>query len=321
MSQIEITVLKQGTPSRKVLTCCFFTVGEAYRDFKQYIDNLGRFVVDSEQLTDFEVRIYTDDTGKEYALDIAKNFSRISVLHYDCPAFRDGKGHFGMFGTLVRFLPMFEDLDIVWCSDIDIPRNYLDPVVLRQMSNQKTDIYINTFICYERKAWARRNTIVVNKFITKIQFPRALLTRFLNMIIDGKLNERLLQIDRQNTSAAHNPKLTSKVPYGTDELFINTYIYNWIVNKNIRIMLDRDYLSNWLVFKLLTKNQRLFAWNYYHHPSHSKFLQIKKMLEVAEPDPKVAELECYQNLKKTLPELKTSFVARYVLTSANLEKI
>jgi len=321
MSQIEITVLKQGTPSRKVLTCCFFTVGEAYRDFKQYIGNLKRFVIDSEQLTDFEVRIYTDDTGKEYALEIAKGFPRISVLHYECPAFRDGRGHAGMFGTLVRFLPMFEDLDIAWCSDIDIPRHYLDPVVLRQMSNQKTDIYINTFICYERKAWARRNTIVVNKFITKIQFPRALLTRFLNMIIDGKLNERLLAIDQQNTSASHNPKPTSKVPYGTDELFINTYIYNWIVNKNIRIMLDRDYSSTWLMFKLLTKDQRLLIQKYYYYPSHSKFLQIKKMLEVAEPDPELVGLECYQNFKKTLPELKTSFIARYVLKSANLEKI
>lgn len=178
MSQIEISILKQGIPSRKVLTCCFFTVGEAYRDFKQYIGNLRRFAIDSEQLTDFEVRIYTDDTGKDYALEIAAPYPRISVLHYNCPAFRDGKGHSGMFGTLVRFLPMFEDLDIAWCSDIDIPRHYLDPTVLRQMSNQKTDIYINTFICYERKAWARRNTIVVNKFITKIQFPRALLTRF-----------------------------------------------------------------------------------------------------------------------------------------------
>lgn len=320
MSQIEISILKQGIPSRKVLTCCFFTVGEAYRDFKQYIGNLRRFVIDSEQLSDFEVRIYTDDTGKDYALEIAAPYPRISVFHYNCAAFRDGKGHSGMFGTLVRFLPMFEDLDIAWCSDIDIPRYYLDPVVLKQMSAHKTDIYINTFICYERKAWGRRNTIVVNKFITKIQFPRALMTRFLNMLSDGKLNERLAAINQQNTSA-NTPKPLSKVPYGTDELFINTYVYNWIVNKNVRTMLDRDYAAPWLMFKLLSKEHRILIQKYYYYPTYTKFLQIKKILEKAEPDPAVLEEECYKDFLKTLPKLKNSFVARFVINSENLEKI
>jgi hypothetical protein len=320
MSQIEINVLKQGTPSRKVLTCCFFTVGEAYRDFKQYIGNLRKFVVYSEQLSDFEVRIYTDDTGKDYALEIAAAYPRISVLHYNCPAFRNGKGHHGMFGTLVRFLPMFEDLEIAWCSDIDIPRYYLDPVLLRQMSNQKTDIFINTYICYERRVWARRNTIVVNKFITKIQFPRALLTRFLNMLSDGKFNDRLALINRQNISE-HTPKPLSMVPYGIDELFINTYIYNWIVNKSIRIMLDRDYASAWLTYKLLTKDEGSLARKYYYYPSYATFLQLKKILEKAEPPPDIIDMECYRDFKKTLPTLKTSFTARYVLNSTNLEKI
>jgi hypothetical protein len=295
-------------------------VGEAYRDFKQYIGNLKRFVIDSEQLTDFEVRIYTDDTGKDYALEIAGPYPRISVLHYECPAFRDGKGHSGMFGTLVRFLPMFEDLDIAWCSDIDIPRYYLDPTVLRQMSSQKTDIYINTFICYEKKAWGRRNTIVVNKFITKIQFPRALLTRFLNMLSDGKLDERLAAINQQNTSA-NTPKPLSKVPYGTDELFINTYVYNWIVNKNIRIMLDRDYAAPWLMFKLLSKEHRILIQKYYYYPTHAKFLEIKKILQTAEPDSGILEEECYKDFLRTLPKLKNGFIARFVLNSENLEKI
>jgi hypothetical protein len=225
-----------------------------------------------------------------------------------------------MFGTLVRFLPMFEDLDIAWCSDIDIPRYYLDPVVLKQMSNQKTDIYINTYICYERKAWGRRNTIVVNKFITKIQFPRALMTRFLNMLSDGKLNERLAAINQQNTSA-NTPKPLSKVPYGTDELFINTYVYNWIVNKNVRTMLDRDYAAPWLMFKLLSKEHRILIQKYYYYPTQSKFLQIKKILEKAEPDPAILEEECYKDFLKTLPKLKNSFVARFVINSENLEKI
>jgi hypothetical protein len=321
MSQIEISVLKQGIPSRKILTCCFFTVGEAYRDFKQYIGNLRRFVIDSEQLTDFEVRIYTDDTGKDYALEIAAPYPRISVLHYNCPAFRDGKGHSGMFGTLVRFLPMFEDLDIAWCSDIDIPRHFLDPVLLRQMSQHKAEIYINTYICYERNVRSnRKNSVVANKFITKVQFPRALFTRFLNMIIDGKLTDVLTAINQQNTTN-NTPKPLSKVPYGTDELFINTYVYNWIVSKNLRVMLDRDYSAPWLMFKIISKESRILMQKYYYYPSHSKFLQIKKILEKAEPDTGVTETECYRDFLETLPKLKHGFIVRFLTKSENLEKI
>jgi len=321
MSQIEITVLKQGTTSRKVLTCCFFTVGEAYRDFRQYIGNLRRFVIDTEQLPDFEVRIYTDDTGKEYALDIAKNFSRISVLHYDCPAFRDGKGHFGMFGTLVRFLPMFEDLDIVWCSDIDIPRNYLDPLVLKHMAKTKALVHINTLICYERNFRSvHRNAILAGMFITKVQFPRALLTRFLNMLLDGRLDKHLYAMNQENLTN-HVPKPVSRVPYGTDELFMNTYIYNWIVSKNIRITLDRNYATPWLMFKMISKEERALIQKYTFYPSQSKFLQIKKILQNAQPDPDIRDMECYKDFLKVLPTLKTSFIVRYALNSDKLDDL
>ena len=319
MSQIEISILKQGLTSRKVLTCCFFTVGEAYRNFKQYIGNLRRFVIDSEQLTDFEIRIYTDDTGKEYALEIAADFPRVSVLHYNCPSFRDGKGHMGMFGTLVRFLPLFEDLDIVWCSDIDIPSYYLDPILLRQISVSKAEVYISTLICYERKAWGRKNAIVANKFISKVQFPRALLTRFLNMITEGKLSDQFDVMNVQN-SASNTAKPKSKVPYGTDELFMNTYIYNWIVKRNIRVMLDKDYAAPWLMFQLL-KDERDFVQTYYYRPTHSKFLQVKKLLEKAVPTSVVSEHECYNDFIRTLPKMKSSFVVRHVINSETLEKM
>jgi len=321
MSQIEIKVLKQGTPSQKVLTCCFFTVGEAYRDFRQYVGNLKRFIIDSEQLPDFEVRIYTDDTGKEYALEAAANSPNISVMHFDCPEFRNGKGHHGMFGTLVRFLPMFEDLEIVWCSDIDIPRYYLNPSVLKQMAKTKALVHINTLICYERNFRSvHRNAILAGMFITKVKFPRALLTRFLNMLLDGRLDKHLYAMNQENLTN-HVPKPISKVPYGTDELFMNTYIYNWIVSKNIRITLDRNYATPWLMFKMINREDRMLIQKYMYYPSQSKFLQIKKILEKAEPDPEVRDMECYKDFVKVLPTLKTSFIVRYALDSDKLDNL
>jgi hypothetical protein len=320
MSQIEIRILKQGVPSRKVLTCCFFTVGEAYRDFKHYVQNLRQFIGYTQHLTEFEVRIYTDDTGKDYALEIANKFPRVSVLHYNCPEFRNGNGHMGMFGTLVRFLPMFEDLDIVWCSDIDIPADYLNKRLLKKIEDNKADIYIRTILCYERKEWARKNSILAGAFITKVQFPRALLTRFLNMLDDGRISERLEKINKQNRESLL-PKSPSKVPYGTDELFLNTYIYNWIINNNIKVMLNKDYLPTWLAFKLIGNTQNNLFRSYYYNPTHSTFLEIKKILERAEPNPELLEVECYREFKETLPKLRTSFIKTIVFNGADLEKV
>jgi hypothetical protein len=319
MSQIEIRVLKQGIKSRKVMTCCFFTTSEAYRDFSQYIGNLKRFVKDSDHLTDYEIRIYTDDTGKDYAIDIAAPYPHISVLHYNCPDFRDGRGHIGMFGTLVRFLPMFEDLDIVWCSDIDISKIYLDPKTLTDMNHYKADVYYNTFVCYDKFARGRVNAIVAFKLITKIQFPRALLTRYLNMVKDGKVSKLIERMNKDNVELIKNQKAESKLPYGIDELFINTYIYNWIVNKNLRVLVDKDYSSHWLLFRL-TAEEKKVAYRYRLYPSITGFHKLKKIMEDAAPIPEIADANCYKDFRNTLPRLTKSFVIRRLIAGSNLEK-
>jgi hypothetical protein len=68
MSQIKITVLKQGTVHPKIISCSLFTFKEAYRGFKKYIDSLNAFLFKLSIIKTihkhFEIRIYTDDTGK-----------------------------------------------------------------------------------------------------------------------------------------------------------------------------------------------------------------------------------------------------------------
>jgi hypothetical protein len=318
MSQIDIRVLKQGIPSRKVITCCFFTVGEAYRSFNQYIGNLKRFVLQSDKLRGFEVRIYTDDTGKDIALDIAEGNPRVSVLHYDCPQFREGKGHMGMFGTLVRFLPLFEDLDVAWCSDIDIPDYYLDTHLVGKMVEKKCQAYISTDLCYDRKVWGRQYTIIANRFITRVKFPRALLTRYLNMITEGKLDAKIDEINKGNKTSHHSPKPDSKLPYGIDELFLNTYIYNWIINNNIRTILSKNYGAAWIIYKLLTKEESKLLVRYYYFPSKGLFLQLKKIIQEANPGPELNEAACYNELMEELPRLTDSFTVVRMIEGKNL---
>ena len=145
MSQIDITVLKQGTRSKKILSCSFFQMSDPYRDFSKYERSFKNFL--QQVPTGFELRIYVDDTTKEFVLKHATQPSA-TILHFDCPEFREGVGHTGTFGTFPRFLPLFEkDHDVVWVTDIDIPDSYLNP----QVEKATPDAMIHTYICYERK--------------------------------------------------------------------------------------------------------------------------------------------------------------------------
>lgn len=313
MSQIEITVLKQGTQSRNVITCSFFTVGDAYRDFRQYIGNLKRFVTYSDNLKQYEFRIYTDDTGKDIALEAAGDRERISVLHYNCPQFREGRGHVGMFGTLVRFLPMFEDLDMVWSSDIDIPDYYLDNKVAERVKQSKCDFMISTFICYDRKVWGRNYTMLAGRFISRIRFPKALLTRFLNNFTNGKMEEVVERINIANTR-----KPRSEFPYGMDELFLNTYVYNWLSERSSRILVQKDYIAAEMTH--LSKdpeNKKLLIQYYYGTSRHSTFLKLKRIFE--ELVPQFVEVHpCYKELQEILPKLKDSFTRYFVISGSDM---
>jgi hypothetical protein len=103
-------------------------MADAYRKVEKYQHYLQKFLQQKQVLKGFETRIYTDDSGKEFALKVTKNDPTVSVYHFNYSPLREKIGHIGTFGTLIRFLPLFESgLETVWVSDIDIPDSYLDP--------------------------------------------------------------------------------------------------------------------------------------------------------------------------------------------------
>jgi len=302
MSQIEITVLKQGIVSRNVLTCCLFTASDSYRNLKQYVGNFRKFLTQSMYLKTFEVRVYTDDTAKDIVLEESKEDPRVSVLHYNCPQFREGNGHVGMFGALVRFLPMFEDLDVVWCSDIDIPDRYLAPELLHTVVKHKYDFLISTYSCYEMKVWGTKNTILAGRFISRIQFPRALLTLFLNRVSAGKIDDKIEEI---NVGNVRKPR--SDFPYGLDEYFLNTYIYNTLKTRNSKILLQKDYLDSGIVHKSQLKEEKDLLIKYFYFPTHQRFLKIKKIILKYLPL-YLDTHPCYKDTLDNLNKMENSFI-------------
>jgi len=319
MSQIHTKVLKQGTVHPKVISCSFFTFKEAYRAFKKYIDSLNAFLFKLSIIKTihkhFEIRIYTDDTGKDEALKAAEKYPDVSVIHFDCPEFRDGDGHLGFFGSLVRLLPLFEDHELVWISDIDIHLAYL------QEWNFKEDIGFSNQLCYT-EVRSQKYAIVLLKFLSKVKFPKQLLTRFLNKFLDGSLKEKIARINDHNKSKPFSP-----FPYGIDELFVSSSIYDWIKRRDFKICLYLDFLIHELRLFIINNNltekyEKIVYQNYIKRltPIKDSLPAIKNLLRICYTEI-VKKNPCAQQYLDILNDpksLKTSIFPKLLINSSDL---
>lgn len=293
MSQIQIEILKQGTLSKKVLSCSFFTAEDKYRDFVKYQAHLKEFLEQQKQINQCEVRIYTDDSGKEFALEVSKNYENVSVYHYDCPIFKNGKWHVGMFGALCRLLPLFENLDVVWVSDIDIPLRFLNPAILEDL-NDKTPVYIDTRVCSSTRKFGRRFPIILHKFISKLKFPSILLMRFLTDLHEGKEQYAIDYMNEVNKS-----KPQSKVPYGIDEYFMNTRMYEYLKINGIQCLIGKDYLNRKVMQENTSDEYKYVLRNYFLTHDKKMLPKIKNILRDELP----SLIQKYPCCKETLDNL------------------
>jgi hypothetical protein len=313
MSQIYIEIKKELSENYpNVISTSFFTMKDAYRSFTKYENALKHFLEHTKQLDNFEVRIYTDDSGIDYALKVSQNMENVSIYKFDCPEFKDDNYHIGTFGTLVRFMPLFEDHNIVWVSDIDIPSSYLDMNTLHLMEKHKTQIYIQTLICYERKVYGRKQTIVANKFIIKnLKLSKALLTRFLNKILNGSFKNIINDLNNANTR-----KPPSKVPYGIDEYFMNTSIYDNIHKRSLKIYIMKQYDAEKFIEYLpsITQKDKSIILQNYNNPTKESVSKVKELYKRYIPLI-LDKYPCLQELLDKLPSFKNDFNEHYILNS------
>ena len=264
------------------------------------------------------MRVYVDDTTKDVVLPIVQSYDSVSVYHYNCPPFRDGLGHTGIFGMMTRFLPLFEDgLDIVWISDIDISPTFLDPTIPAAMIRTDSDVFISTTICSERKPWLRvKYPIIAHRIISRIQFPKQLMTRFLNKVLNGEFSELISEIN------AYNSRKNDETifPYGLDEAFVNSSIYNSIKKRDVNVIVHKDYfVQNILTYNVETISQRekdTFV-QFYRSPTPELFKKMKEIYRKHIPAI-VDRYPCLQELLDNLSTFKTSFSNVSVISSSEL---
>jgi hypothetical protein len=326
--KLQITVLKQGTPSKKVLSCSFFTSKDAYRDKEKYERYLVKFLHQKKQLKGFETRIYTDDSGKEFALSIAKQDPTVSVYYFNYPPLRDGMWHLGIFGAYVRFLPLFEPgLTTVWVSDIDIPSHYISPSIISDAKRNRASFCYRTFSCYEQiKLYGRSYSILAGTMLSFHTFPISMFYKFLRELVSPPPDLKLFfeKLNTENKLYGRKPKPYSKIPYGFDEVFTNKNMYNYLIDRKIRcyIIKDFEYVTNILRWNKFViegdENDKVF-YSYYKEQSLPTFKKAKEVL--SKTLPLIADkFPCVKDILKKMDTFKTSFIKTYVKTGKELDE-
>ena len=308
MSQIELRTLKQGRQSKYVMSCSFFTMKDSYRGFDKYRRALTSLLI-SKIDSKYELRIYVDDSSKDDALSIVAkhNSHNPTIIHFNCSEFRDGDGHIGTFGTLVRFLPLFEKNEEVWITDIDIPSHYVSTNPI-----DNSDVFIQTNICYDRKVYARKYTMLAGRTIFRVSFSKSLLTRFINKLADGSMEDIIEKLNSANTR-----KPPSRVPYGIDEVFMNREIYNSLQKKNVECTIFKQYDAENFLNGIVTEKEKEVLRENYVQPDSTTVRKVKKIYKEKLPL-LVEKYPCLQEMIDSLDLFKNSMTKIIVLDSSEL---
>jgi hypothetical protein len=223
---IKTTVLKKATQTRDVLiSVSIFKMKTPYSNFIKYEINLSKFIREGPQFAN--IRIYVDDTT-EYLAERYKNFSYVEFVKYEYSPLKLSKGHYGTFGTLVRFMPLFywpSGYKYVWVSDIDI--NVYLGLSYSYIEEMKNANFLYASLVYYPKPWIENEYNIINyRVISDRSFAPTVFTSFLKDI-EGPLQDKIKQIIEYDKSGKVK-FLIKRIDSSDNKIFFSS-VFNSII--------------------------------------------------------------------------------------------
>lgn len=231
---------------QNILSCCLFKLLRSYKNFNIYVNglaNLNKYV--TEYMPDFRIRLFIDNNiyiDTEIMKKISK-LDKIDNVLYACPDFLvDDKYHDGLFGTMVRFFPMFNfennDAGIIGVVDADFnkPESYHNVFKSFQNFKEHTNDIDDVYLYFYGRLF---HTALKDKE-TNYTKPYALAWKIFNV---KRINQQILidylyevKYNKNNIMYTdYEPRITLAQPtnfiFGVDEYFINNTLLDYL-NKN-----------------------------------------------------------------------------------------
>jgi hypothetical protein len=274
-----------------VISVCVFRIINNYRPTYEYYNGLKNlFYTFKKYFPDFYLRVYYDKSityiqnenniinkeNKERWIPLIKNMKKnnnVQMIKYRHDDFliKNTVFHQGLFGTLVRFIPLFNyesnNTKTVIISDIDTTNQHLNRLKLayNQFKPSISEFHFRTRYCYltrPRFMMAEEELLKVNtnytpslmyrvfagSLFSKIKFPKNLLDDFINCMKNINTSQMssctyiksFINMKNADDNSilnlgyfnANKSKETTDFFFGIDEFFINTSVLKYLdVNK------------------------------------------------------------------------------------------
>jgi hypothetical protein len=250
------TIKTLYTPNRRyanTVNLVFFRAIPLTKNFNQYIDGLREWKEYSKIFPDSQLQVFIDKavSMNEEIMDILHKLDARIYL-FECSDFliKDGF-HIGLFGTMLRFFPMFDinthPMTVAHMCDLEPgPKTIHAMKLMNKLSGMKGPslIYESKFIyskIYSSQLTLKSGVpfpwVAAGKFTALKRVPFSLLTSYLEDIKKGKkffnrFEEQMLPYIK---------KEHGNFSFGVDELFLNHVYLPWLIeNKATVVIIIRD---------------------------------------------------------------------------------
>lgn len=288
-----------------LLSTSFFYLEKSYKSSQRYINGIEKIIDFVDQNEFYVLRIYYDKSiflNSKYSelYEKIKSNKNVELYEYACSVFiKKLPFHIGTFGTLLRFMPLFEksDYDVIYILDIDDSNYDYIKLYINNLIKSDKKFYFNTFENYSTRYMGKfdnkfGNTVLANIYVKDYTFDIKIMTNFLNWISkSNKLFKTLEHINKHVPNFKHASK-DIICTYGLDEYFLNICMINTLNEKDIG-WIRENYYYDYFINNLLIKQ------------NHDKFYNVLiknyyiDIINILDPNPK------YQNL--TIDQLKKIF--------------
>lgn len=243
-----------------VVSTVVFVLKTSYSKIEEYLSGFDKLHdVVTQYLPDYIIRLFCDDSAIKNELwkekiNKIKHLPNVQVVYFKCPKFimNDYPGHYGVFGTLIRMLPMFEDDSLpeyvippknmpVYYSDIDFNSDLFKTAV--SMANLALTEDFDFAFCAPAWTFDDRHKLSIpgipspiwaGLYISKAKIPISLLNNFLNDCLRKRpylLNqlEGVFETPKMYGFNPPNKRIVDKVfYYGIDEFFLDWVLRSYL---------------------------------------------------------------------------------------------
>lgn len=261
-----------------IMSACFFKMkNSGYKDFSKYINGLNTLNnIISKLNLNYKLRLFIDNsiyTDKKIFETISK-YKNVQMVLYSCPNYKiEDNYHIGLFGTLVRFFPMFNfpnnDANIVVSSDIDSTNIKIIVYYLKKLEKEYKNIFDNIYMFksgpLDRSFRYKYNIFYKNKLNTYVwALSFASIKRIdKNVIVDYLANINNLNIEDISYHKSVNEFEESKYSksykhfiYGIDEHFLNDVLSKYLIDNNLCYIVNTSWTIYGTLYNIL-KNKYL----------------------------------------------------------------